>query len=276
MAKKMGLVIPEKTQFFSRWAYNYYFTEILRGAIAAANLFEWNIMIHHSGMEEMNEYIQFCEEEQIDGVVCLAPVLCEEDLDLIKQMKTPIIIINGRYPDAVQEGAEKAAEYLLEKGHRKIAIINGDMTTTNANDRDKGYRTALSAAGIELTEEMMQHGTFTEDTGYFQMGNLLSLEDPPTGVLCANDLIAIGALRAIKEKKLKVPKDISLIGFDDLIISSYLSPPLTTVRQPLFHLGKEAVITLMSIIRGEKDSYQEVEIETRLIERLSVGEPKKK
>ena len=98
VTKKMGLVIPEKTQFFSRWAYNYYFTEILRGSIAAANLFEWNIMIHHSGMEEIDDYFRFCEDEHIDGVVCLAPVFTEEDLEVIKEVHTSIIVINGRYP----------------------------------------------------------------------------------------------------------------------------------------------------------------------------------
>ncbi len=280
IAKTIGLVIPSETHLFSQWEYNYYFTEILRGAIAAASLFEWDIIIHHRCQDSNDDYIDFWKNQNIAGLVYLAPLLNNESLEQIKEMNFAVIMINSRvsevsYVDTDNTyGAKKAAEYLLELGHRRIAIINGDMSTTNAQDRFEGYKAAFLKAGEEIDDDLVKEGKFSEDSGSFAMGNILSGEKQPTAVLCANDLIAIGAIRAIKEKGLKIPEDISIIGFDDLIISSYLTPPLTTVRQPLFHLGKEAVVTLMSMIRGEKENYQEIEIETRLIKRESAGPPK--
>lgn len=279
--KKIGLIIPQETYFFSPWASNYYFTEIMRGAIASASLFEWDILVHQRKPDADQEYVRFCEEGDIQGVMSLAPALSEQDLEQIKNMETPVIIINGRHPGISyvdtdnKQGAKKAAEHIIDMGHTDIAIINGDMSTTNACDRFEGYKMALSEAGIEINDKLVKPGKFSEDSGYTGMDEILSKEQIPTAVLCANDLIAIGAMKAIKKKKLKIPKDISVVGFDDLIISGYLTPPLTTVRQQLFHLGKEAVVTLMSIIRGEKKKYQEIEIETRLIKRDSVTEPRK-
>ncbi|MFH1415343.1 MAG: substrate-binding domain-containing protein [Elusimicrobiota bacterium] len=279
--KTIGLVIPAETHLFSQWAYNYYFTEILRGVIAAASLFQWNILIHHRVIDTSDEdYVKFCKEEEIEGAICLAPALGKKVLEKIQQMDMPLIIINSRLPGLSYvdtdniEGAQKAADYLVEKGHKNIAVLNGDMSTTNARDRFEGYRKSLEGSGIELPQEMIREGKFSEDSGYNGMKDILSGDIIPTAVLCANDLIAIGAIKSIKEKGLEIPRDISIIGFDDLIISGYLTPPLTTVRQPLFHLGKEAVVTLMSMIRGEKDSLQQIEIETRLIKRDSVAEPR--
>jgi DNA-binding LacI/PurR family transcriptional regulator len=279
-AKRIGLVIPAETHLFSPWAYNYYFTEILRGAIASATLFEWNILIHRRGMDAAQDYIEFCEKENIDGVVYLAPALSEKVLEKIKSLEVPMIVVNGRYPGVSyvdtdnKRGMRLAVEYLLEMGHKDIGIINGDMSIANANDRFEGYKQSLASAGIELNHELVAFGNFTEDSGTIEMNKLLAQEKRPTAVLCSNDLMAIGAMRAIKEAKLKIPQDISVVGFDDIVISHYLTPPLTSVRQPFFHLGKEAVVTLMSIIRGEKDSCQEIEIETRLIKRKSVAPPR--
>lgn len=278
--KTIGLVIPAETHLFSPWAYNYYFTEILRGAIASASLFEWDILIHRRGLDAVNDYVDFCINEDIDGVVFLSPPLTEKGLKRIKKIEIPVIVINGRYPGISyvdtdnKLGAWNAVKYLIDMGHERIALINGEMSIANVRDRFEGYKKALSDEGIKIDHELIIYGKLTQDSGYMEMNELLSRGKMPTAVLCSNDLIAIGAMKAIKEKKLKIPNDISVVGFDDLIISSYLNPPLTTVRQPFFHLGKEAVVTLMSMIRGEKDRNLQIEIESRLIKRKSVAPPK--
>ncbi len=281
LKKTIGIVIPAEAYLFSRWVYSYYFTEILRGAVASAGVFKWNLLIHHSHWNTSVDYAGFCEDENeaedMDGIVYLAPALSERALKKIKEKKIPVIIINDRYPGISyidtdnKQGASKAAQYLIELGHTDIAIINGDMSTVNACDRYKGYKMALSKAGIELNKDMVKQGKFSEDSGFYEMENILSEKKIPTAVLCANDLIAIGAIKAIKEKNLKVPQDISVIGFDDLLISFYFTPSLTTVRQPLFHLGKEAVVTLISVIMGERENNQKIEIETKLIKRESTA-----
>ncbi|MFC2091618.1 LacI family DNA-binding transcriptional regulator [Elusimicrobiota bacterium] len=284
MEKKIiGLIIPPETHLFSQWAHNYYFTEILRGAIAAASLFEWNIMIHHKGFESMMEYVEFCREEGIKGIVCMAPALRKEVQDEIKKIDIPVIVINGRYPGISfidtdnRRGAQRAVKYLMDMGHREIAMINGNLEIRNAKDRFEGYKDAMSEVGLEINEDFIRYGNFSEDSGKSHMEDILQLNKLPTAILCANDLIAIGVMKALeKNRKVKIPRDISLIGFDDLTITSYLKPPLTTVRQPLFHLGKEAMVTLIGIIRGETDPNQSIEIETRLIKRDSVAVPREK
>ncbi|MFC2061837.1 LacI family DNA-binding transcriptional regulator [Elusimicrobiota bacterium] len=282
---KIGLIIPLETYFFSQWRHNYYFTELLRGTIAAASLFEWNILIYHRNVENAGDYVSFCAQEKVKGVVILAPLFKEEDIKQVKLIEVPVITVNSRYPEISfvdadnARGAFEAVNYLIELGHKKIAVINGKISSTNGQHRFSGYKKAMSENGIKTEDRLIRYGDYSEDSGYFEMSDIISecSEEGglPTAVFCANDLIAMGAMRAANEKGIKVPEELSVIGFDDLIISGYLNPPLTTVRQQLFHLGKEAVITLIGIIHEEKEAYQEVEVETRLIKRASVAAPKK-
>ncbi|MFW6134426.1 MAG: LacI family DNA-binding transcriptional regulator [Elusimicrobiota bacterium] len=281
--QNIGLVIPPNTYLFSPWAYNYYFTELLRGSIAAASLMGWNILIYHRGLSGEQSYAMFQEKSEVDGMVVLSPKLSKMEIKELKSLNKPLIIINGRYPgisftdsDNIK-GAQEAVNYLIKKGHKKIAVINGKISSINGAHRYEGFKKAMSSKKIEIKDRLVRYGDFTEDSGYLETKELLKIDagDQPTAVFCANDLMAVGALKALKEKKKRVPKDVSVIGFDDLIICAYTDPPLTTVRQPLFHLGKEAVINLISIIMEEKNPYQEIIVKTRLIERESVAPPKK-
>ena len=161
-------------------------------------------------------------------------------------------------------------------GQKRIAVINGKMSNHNARVKFNSYKNTLLKNGLKIDNKLVRYGDYSEDSGHFEMKSIIKLKLSqkkllPTAVFCMNDLMAIGAMKAIKEKDLKIPEDISVIGFDDLIVSDYLSPPLTTVRQPLFHLGKEALILLIGIIKGEKEKYQEIEIKTRFRKRKSVS-----
>jgi len=277
--KNIGFIIPPNTYLFSPWVYNYYFTELLRGAIASASLMEWNVVVCHKGMGGENDYVSVLENGNIKGLVLLSPILKEHELRRMRALKKPLIIINGKYPGISfvdsdnKEGAGRAVEYLIEMGHRDIGVINGPMSTVNASDRFEGYKLALESAGMEIDNDLVKYGDYSEDSGYLEMRNFLKKGRKPTAVFCANDLMAVGAMKAVHESGKKVPDDVSIVGFDDLIISAYITPALTTVRQPLFHLGKEAVISLISIIMEEKDRHQEIIVNTRLIKRDSACPP---
>ncbi len=271
----IGIVIPSETYLFSPWEYNYYFTELLRGIIAAASLFESNISILHRGFNEEKGYVELAGNIDFKGLIVLAPVLTKESSGELKEVRKPTILINSRYSqfnyiDSDNEhGASLAVEYLMDMGHRKIAFISGKYETENAKKRLQGYRSVMTDRGL-LDKKIIRHGDFSKDSGYHEMMELLNLKERPTAVFCSNDLMALGAIKAAKEKELSVPDDVSVVGFDDLVISKYFTPPLTSVRQPLFHIGKEALIVLMGIIHGEKSQPQQVEIKTRLIVRESV------
>ncbi|MGM0568636.1 MAG: substrate-binding domain-containing protein, partial [Elusimicrobiota bacterium] len=170
-----------------------------------------------------------------------------------------------------KKGALQVVDYLCQMGHRRIAFIGGDINTVNARKRLEGYKAAIKGKA-RIKDEYIKYGDFSEDSGYHEMLELFNCRQMPSAVFCANDLMALGAIKAIKEKKLSVPRDISIVGFDDLVISEYFDPPLTSVRQPLFHIGKEALITLTGIINKEKKVPQQIEIETRLIKRKSVAD----
>ncbi len=272
----VGIVIPSETYLFSPWEYNYYFTELLRGVIAAASLFECDVSIFHRGFHRERGYLELSGKSDYSGLIILAPVLKEKHAAEIRAIKKPVILINSRYPGMNhidvdnKKGARKAVEYLCDMGHSDIGFISGKIETANARGRLEGYKSVMDERS-KIKDGFIRYGDFSKDSGFHEMMELLELKKRPTAVFCANDLMALGAIKAIREKKLKVPGDVSIIGFDDLVISRYFTPPLTSVRQPLFHIGKEALINLIGIINKEKEEPQEVEIETRLIKRDSVA-----
>ncbi|MFH1416435.1 MAG: substrate-binding domain-containing protein [Elusimicrobiota bacterium] len=282
--KTVELIMPPEGFLFSSFASNHYFTEILRGVLAVSNLFSWDITINHNILRKgQRDYKIACDEEVTKGLLLVAPILSEKNIEEINGLSVPAIVVNARYPQVNYvdtnniEGAKKAVEYLIKKGHSKIAAINGLMETTNAVDRFEGYKQALAENHFELDEGLVRYGTFYEDSGYKEMNDILEPEDEGldarkdfTAVFCGNDLMAFGVIRALNEHKLRVPENVSVIGFNDHIISSYYSPPLTTVRQQLFHLGKEAMTTMINLIEKKVSGLQHLEMETRLIERDSV------
>ena len=154
--------------------------------------------------------------------------------------------VNRIWVDNVR-GGYLATRFLIDKGHRKIADIAGNLYFQVALDRIEGYKRALDEAGIGFSEEWVAAGDFLTHGGYQAMKELLPLGC--TAVFAANDAMAYGALQAIWEAGLKVPEDIAIIGFDDLEFSQLTNPPLTTVRQPRYEMGRRSLEILVSVLR---------------------------
>jgi len=157
------------------------------------------------------------------------------------------IIINSKN----LEGAYKATKHLIEYGHREIAHICGDMNKYSGFKRLEGYKKALNEEGLPIKEEYIVEGDFTEDSGYEAAKKLFSKKNKITGIFASNDTMAIGAMRFIKEIGFKIPDDISIVGYDDIKISSYISPSLTTVGISMLEMASIAVKNLIKFI--EKD-----------------------
>jgi DNA-binding LacI/PurR family transcriptional regulator len=193
------------------------------------------------------------------------PVVClDRDVD---SPTVPLVQVDNR------SGARIATEYLLSLGHTRIAHITGAAAAIS-DARLAGYRDALSAAGIEPDAALVAAGDFTERSGHAAMRELLESDARFTAVFCANDLSAMGALNAVLSSGRKVPLDLSLIGFDDVRLSPYTSPPLTTIHQPAAEIARHATELLLALIRGEQPEQMHTLFAPRLVVRGSTGPPR--
>jgi LacI family transcriptional regulator len=169
-------------------------------------------------------------------------------------------------------GGLSATEHLISLGHRRIGLIAGPKSLLCSRARLDGYRAALEAAGIE--EQMIVPGDFMHESGFAGGAELLDRAHPPTAIFASSDTMALGAYEAARRRGLRVPDDVSIVGFDDLPESRWSSPPLTTVRQPLAEMGAQAARTALRLARGEDIEVPRVELATELVVRDSTAPPK--
>jgi LacI family transcriptional regulator/LacI family purine nucleotide synthesis repressor len=184
------------------------------------------------------------------------------DLDISDDKASYIISDN-------EEGARKAVRHLVELGHKKIAIIEGEQITIPTQKRLAGYKAELKAQNLKVRDEWIIQGRFSVDGGFKAMEEILALKERPTAIFCMGDEIAVGAMQAIKEAGLKVPDDFSIVGFDDIEISQYLNPALTTIRQKKGEMGIEAAKMVLEMINHPEEKVEPEIIETELILRDS-------
>ncbi|HQZ11894.1 MAG TPA: LacI family DNA-binding transcriptional regulator [Devosia sp.] len=202
-----------------------------------------------------------------------------------KLNSVPTVLINCFVPNdtapailpAHAQGAETAVEHLIAAGHRRIAFINGEDWMVASHDRLRGYKRALKRAGIPFDPALVRSGNWLLSLGHDCTRDLLQLEDRPTAIFCASDKMAIGAYEAIKEAGLRIPSDISVVGFDDDPTARYLDPPLTSVQVPHEDMGRRAVTHLYAK-RSRTDRTAAIagrlQIECPLVERNSVAPPR--
>ena len=264
----IGLVVPDIGFPYS--------IEIMKGinqAIAESN---FDLLVYTTGGIQKDGtptreqyYVSLLNNSLTDGVVLVASSVAEFVTD------APIIavdphVVNPKYP-SVQgtnyHGAVEAMEYLLHLGHCRIGFISGRVETASANRRFKGYQDALIAAGIELDDELIVSGNFTTATGYQCALQLLSLNHPPTAIFAGNDQSAIGVFQAADELGLRIPEDLSVVGFDNISEAKYLG--LTTVDQFLAEMGSVAVQMLISLIDSQVLDEQIHKMKTKLVIRSS-------
>jgi LacI family transcriptional regulator len=192
-----------------------------------------------------------------DGVIAILPLEFGYLGDLAS-INIPVITIDhvGERAEFLAittdcyEGARTAMRHLIGLGHRRIAYIAGDERLASARDRHHAYIETISQYGLESDPSLVLPGDFTEIRGFEATVELLSLANPPTAIFAANDLSAFGAITAIRKAGLRVPEDISVIGFDDILFAAQFSPALTTIRQPLHQIGHSAVEALLELIAG--------------------------
>jgi LacI family transcriptional regulator len=273
----IGFVIAEAvTKVFA----DPFFALLLRGATEVCNSRHYQLLL--SLFTNPQDQEQDCERVlssgYLDGVIVASSLMNDPLIPSVLRRGIPLVSI-GRYSgeqahyvdsDNV-DGARMAVEHLIRLGHRNIATITGRLRMNVGQDRLEGYRQALNAHGLDVRDELVVEGDFTEYSGMVAMQRLLSFS--PSAVFAANDVMAIGALKALRAAKLRVPQDIALVGFDDIPLSSVVEPELTTVRQPIERMGLVAVELLLDMIDNPSDdvSSRKIILPTELVVRASCG-----
>ncbi|MGY1750657.1 LacI family DNA-binding transcriptional regulator [Modestobacter sp. SYSU DS0511] len=262
------------TALDSPWA-----IEILRG-ITESGL---QVVVNALSQSPGNDWAQQLIAGGRRGAIVVTSRLTPADQRRLGRSRLPVVVIDpvdtpGQDVPSVGAtnwaGGLAATEHLIELGHRRIAAIGGPEPYLCSRARLDGYRAALDRAGIAMDPQLLRHGTFHHEGGYEQARRLLELPDPPTAVFAGSDEQAFGVMEAARQARLSVPRDLSVVGFDDLPMARWSSPPLTTVRQPLADMGRMAGRVLTDLITGGELATQRVELATHLVTRASTAPPR--
>ena len=217
-----------------------------------------------------------------DGAVIILPEESSDELELLLNhgyhfvVIDPLLPLKHRIPAvsaAHTAGADQAMKHLLDLGHRRVGQITGPPGWVATEDRRRGYRAALAAAGILPDPTLEQEAEPEIDPGRAAAEQLLDLPERPTAIFAFNDNIAIGAIQAARARGIRVPEELSIVGFDDIEHATIVTPALTTVRQPLAEMGRTAVSLLMRLLEGQRFETLHVELATRLVVRDSTAPP---
>jgi LacI family transcriptional regulator len=269
----IGVLLPD--------VYGEFFSEVIRGIDQSAQQHGFHVLISgaHNEPAEVSAAVS-AMRGRVDGLILMASGLDAVTLARNLSERIPAVLINADHDashfDTINidnfGGALAMTTHLLELGHREIHMISGPARNRDAMEREKGFRAALKAAGSAVRDEWIVAGSFTEASGYRATEQLLDAGVKPTAIFAANDSMAVGALSALRNRGLRVPEDIAVVGFDDVPIAEYVSPPLTTVRVSIPQLGSCAAERLVACIRARNGQERRHEIlATELIVRGSCG-----
>lgn len=217
---------------------------------------------------------------RIDGLVFIAPRLDAGSLRAVAQRGLPYTTVSGEamasgisYTCDNRGGVEQVVKHFVELGHTRIAHITGDLGTADGHVRHRSFVDSMTAQGLEIEPDLVQFGNFTVDSGFECGMRLLDLLNPPTAVFCSNDEMAYGFSQVARDRGISVPTEVSLVGFDDTIMNAIVTPPLTTVRQPVHEMASASLRAVVRLVQGG-DAPQSFEFSTELIVRGSTALPR--
>ena len=257
-----------------------YLTQVADSLMQVAH--QNNMRVLLDVMEDVEDeltYQRLIQARQVDGIIFSGPRLDDHALQLLARINFPTVLMGALpsksfYSVDVDNvlAARNATEHLINLGHRHIACItNATPNFSAASDRLRGYQLALQKHGIPLDDRIVRYGNFDPQSGFRAMQGLLSLNPIPTAVFVASDVVAYGALSAIKAAGLRVPEDIAVIGFDDVPLSEFIHPRLSTIHLPIPMLAQAAGRLLIKLINGDFPENKQILLDTQLIIRESCG-----
>lgn len=270
----IGLITPDME--------NGTFAELVKGIESVIEKNSMNLIVSNSKGEierELKE-LHIFKEQQLDGILFSGVKFTKKHKEYFDRYKVPTVIVSQKFPGSGLpyvdidnfQAAYQAVRYLIDNNHSQIALVHGPLYDKSAGqDRYNGYFEALKDSGITSNSKFVAEGNFTIKSGYQAMEKLIAEnEELPTAVFAASDRMAIGVLDCCLDKGLKVPEDISIIGFDDIELATVVRPKLSTVRIDHSKLGEKSVELLLNKIRNEKENESFYEADFEIVERETV------
>ncbi|MDQ0917692.1 LacI family DNA-binding transcriptional regulator [Paenibacillus sp. V4I5] len=247
----IGVIVPDLTSSF--------YSTILSSIEETASLNDYNLLVCNiiEDTDKELKYLNVFKEMRVDGIIIMHEKLSEDIRSFINKLDIPVIFSSVRPLDHKfvsviiddYEAAYDATRYLIELGHERIAFIGGDMRDiTSGQNRYVGYRNALKDQGVRIVNDYIRFGDYKTQSGYNLMKELLACEPRPTALFAVSDDMAVGAMNCIHDHQLKVPDDISIIGFDGSQLTELVRPRLSSMEQPIEDMGKITVDTLIELI----------------------------
>ena len=264
---------------------NPFFTDVARGVEDRLAEDDFILILASSDerLEKERRYLRLLEEQGVQGVL-ISPA--DDDLDWLDETRnrgTAVVLLDRTSPGASMcsvavddiKGGELAAAHLASLGHRRIGFVNGSTKIRQCADRRKGVRKALRSAGLPVADALVEVtvNSLNADGGEDGLEQLLRLSDPVTAILCVNDVSALGVLRGLRRRNIKVPDEMAVVGYDDVEFAAVLTTPLTSIRQPRYQIGRAAAELLLAEAGSRDHQHEQVLFQPELVVRESSGAP---
>lgn len=277
----IGLVMPSSSDVVFQ---NPFFPTVLQGISEGAH--EKKYALHmttgKSEKETLEGVVNMVQGKRVDGMILLNSKVEDNIITYLKERDFPFVLIGKPYKNVEQithvdndnfRAMKEATEYLLKHGHRKIAFIGGSLDLMVTVERFLGYERAMSNANITLRNEYVINEEFLIEGGQEAVRKLMSVTHPPTAIIVADDFMALGVLNTLDELGIRVPEDISIVSFNNVLLAEMAKPPLTSVDINIFELGYQASKSLIQMIENSNEPIKRMIIPHKLIERFSCSEP---
>ena len=270
----VGVIIPDIT--------NPFFAELVRGIEQAIRNEKYNMVLcntSHRFQKEM-EYLEMMRDKHVDGIIFMTSKVTEDHRKFFRKSQLPVTFINRRADDLHAssvdidnyQAAFDMTHFFLQRGHRRVAIIRAPLTDrTSGFDRFRGYQDAMRQFGIEPDSTLIMRSPFKISNAYHAVNQFLDKNPPVTAIFATSDLMAIGAIKCLQERGIKVPDEVEVAGFDDILMASFYHPSITTVHQPIEKMGNQATYTLIRLIKGEQTAIGNQILPYEIIHRQSTG-----
>ncbi|CZF85685.1 HTH-type transcriptional repressor PurR [Grimontia marina] len=271
--RTIGMLVTKST--------NPFFAEVVHGVEEYCYKEGYTLILCNTegNLSKQRDYLRMLAEKRVDGLLVMCSDLNEELLSLLeKKQDLPMVVMDWGTEhintDCIQDNAELggyiATKHFIENGHTKIGCISGQMDKLTCRERLDGFRKALEEAGLTYNPDWIVEADFECDSAEEAANKLVALEERPTAIFCFNDIMALAAISTFRQAGLDVPNDISIIGYDNIDLAGFFSPPLTTIHQPKNRLGKTAIKLLMERLANKENQQQIFEMQPELIVRRSV------
>jgi LacI family transcriptional regulator len=260
---------------------NPFFSEVVKGVENSCYQQGYNLILCNTegNHQRMIESINTLLQKRVDGVILMCTTLIGEKIDIFDRYPDvpvvvmdwgPVLFNSDKIQDNSFQGGYQATRYLIDSGHQNIGCITGPLNRPQADMRYQGFKQAMVDAGLSIRPDWVIESDFECEGGYQAFHTLLECDELPQAIFVCNDMMAMGVINAANEKGINIPQDLSIIGYDDIHIAKFMTPPLTTMHQPKYRLGQVAVETLLKKLDKTAGEIELVQLEPSLVVRKSV------